>query len=59
MQKITLSGFDFVKIGTAELCQQGVDVQQGTKEYSWNLALSLIKDDFADAEQSTIRRQLP
>ncbi len=52
MDKITLSGFDFVKIGTAEICEQGVIVKQRGGEYLWNLSLNLINDDFADAEQS-------
>jgi hypothetical protein len=53
MKTINLAGFDFIKIGTAERCGTGVKVKQRKKEYQWHLALNLIHDDFADAEQST------
>lgn len=53
MKAINLAGFDFIKIGTAERCDTGVKVKQRGSEYQWHLALNLIHDDFADAEQST------
>jgi len=53
METIKVSGFDFIKVGKAIHCDKGIQTTYKGKPLHWHLALDLIHEDFADAEQST------
>jgi flagellar biogenesis protein FliO len=52
LEKAIHEGYEFVKVGKAQWCEEGIVAKHEGKEQTWHAALSLVDERFLDAEQS-------
>ena len=46
-------GFEFIRVGDAYKCTEGIKVTHNKKKFTWDIALKMIHPDSLNAEQST------
>ena len=46
-------GFEFIRVGDAYKCTEGIKVTHNKKKFTWDIALKMVHPDFLNAEQST------